>query len=409
MIRVSVCSQRLLAYALFVGISFTGRAAITIGTTNASDGAFSPVASTQVDLSQAVAGAWDGDNTAAAGKGRYDGAKWAVVFKYASVNIPAGVTITFKNHPSHAPVVWLVQGNVTIAGTIKLDGANAANDGSAAEPGPGGFRGGVGGGNAVKWSGGFGYGGGQFRDPSPSGSASYATQGSGSSSWNYGNPGVLQLIGGGGGGGNDILFGGGAGAGAILIACRGTLTLSGAITAHGGTSNQGGGSGGAIRLVSDVLAGAGSLSATGGASNTWSGGDGRIRLEANTSTMTGTSTPAASTGVPIGATPDIFPPSTAPQLVITSVGAVSAPADPLASFSVPGQDVTVASTGALKVLLQATNVPLTWTVIVRVVPKTGTDTYTYASNLSGNAASSVWSATVTFPPGITSLQARAYQ
>jgi hypothetical protein len=33
---------------------------------------------------------------------------------HASVNIPAGVTVTFKNHASHAPVVWLVQGGVTM-------------------------------------------------------------------------------------------------------------------------------------------------------------------------------------------------------------------------------------------------------------------------------------------------------
>jgi len=91
-----------------------------------SDGAFNPTANVEVDLSQAVTGApgvwgepWLQPGT---GTGVYDADKWAVVFKYSSVNIPSGVTVTFKNHASRAPVVWLVQGNTTIAGTVNLDG-----------------------------------------------------------------------------------------------------------------------------------------------------------------------------------------------------------------------------------------------------------------------------------------------
>ena len=56
-----------------------------------SDGAFSPSGNITVNLSQAVTGAWDASNAANAGKGIYDPTKWAVVFKYSSVNIPAGV------------------------------------------------------------------------------------------------------------------------------------------------------------------------------------------------------------------------------------------------------------------------------------------------------------------------------
>jgi hypothetical protein len=79
-----------------------------------SDGVFNPTANVEIALSQAVPGAWNSSNSANPGKGVYDSAKWAVVFKYASIDIPVGVTITFKNHPTHAPVVWLVQGSVTI-------------------------------------------------------------------------------------------------------------------------------------------------------------------------------------------------------------------------------------------------------------------------------------------------------
>ena len=38
--------------------------------------------------------------------------KWDLVFKYTSVNVAAGATVTFKNNASRALVVWLVSGNV---------------------------------------------------------------------------------------------------------------------------------------------------------------------------------------------------------------------------------------------------------------------------------------------------------
>ena len=86
-----------------------------------SDGNLIVTANTVIDLSEAVSGTWDANNTANAGKGIYDPAKWAVVFKYRSVSVAAGATVTFKNHATRAPVVWLVQGDVTINGTVSLD------------------------------------------------------------------------------------------------------------------------------------------------------------------------------------------------------------------------------------------------------------------------------------------------
>ena len=68
-----------------------------------SDGAFNPAANIEIDLSEAITGTWSASNAANAGKGIHDPAKWAVVFKYSSVNIPPGVTVTFKNHPAHRP------------------------------------------------------------------------------------------------------------------------------------------------------------------------------------------------------------------------------------------------------------------------------------------------------------------
>src|SRR5262245_10648902 len=82
--------------------------ALNIPGADGSDGVFSPTTNTNVDLSQSATGNWNDNNTSNAGKGVYDHTKWAVVFKYSSVRIPANVTVSFNNHPSKAPVVWLV-------------------------------------------------------------------------------------------------------------------------------------------------------------------------------------------------------------------------------------------------------------------------------------------------------------
>jgi hypothetical protein len=103
------------------------------GSTGA-DGPFNPIANTVIDLSQADTGP---------GTGHYDAVHWAVVFNYTTIDIPAGVSVTFTNHQSGAPVVWLASGDVTIAGEIMLSGAIGTRTGSLySEPGPGGFAGG---------------------------------------------------------------------------------------------------------------------------------------------------------------------------------------------------------------------------------------------------------------------------
>ena len=71
-----------------------------------SDGTLDIRTNTVIDLSNATTGIWNQDNSTNPGNGVYDGSKWAVVFKYSSVNIASNVTVTFLNHPSHAPVVW---------------------------------------------------------------------------------------------------------------------------------------------------------------------------------------------------------------------------------------------------------------------------------------------------------------
>jgi hypothetical protein len=397
------------AAAVIAGLALSvgaARASIIVSS-DGSDGAFSPAANVEIDLSKAVNGTWNASNAANAGKGIYDASKWAVVFKYTNVTIPAGVTVTFKNHPTHAPVVWLVSGNVNIAGTVNLDGKPPANNSTPAEPGPGGFRGGVGGGQAVSWSGGFGPGGGNRNAATSPGAGSYTAAGTGSQGWSYGGPGLLPLIGGSGSAGDDQLRDGGGGGGAILIACANTVTVAGSIVARGAAATKGGGAGGGIRLVADKLAGAGALTATGGSAASWAGSVGRIRLEANQTTMTGTASPQSTVGVPIVGNPDIFPPAGAPSIAITQIAGVNVPADPKAVLASPGQDVAVAITASTKVRIQANNVPLNWRLYVRIIPKTGVDTYAAATNLSGDATSSIWEATTTLPAGLAAVEALA--
>jgi hypothetical protein len=176
-----------------------------------SDGALVITNNTVIDLSQARTASWNANNSGYGGVGIYDSNMWAVVFKYSSVTIQGGATVTFKNHASRAPVVWLVQSNVTINGSVVLDGQNTLPPPQLAEPGPGGFRGGSGnyGAGATEASG-FGPGGGAIAVGSDwgnyGGGGSYGSVGAGGRT-TYGNPSLIPLIGGSGGGGRNSSLG----------------------------------------------------------------------------------------------------------------------------------------------------------------------------------------------------------
>jgi hypothetical protein len=256
---------------------------LNIPIADGTDGALVVGTSTNIDLSKAGVGPATG-GSANPGFGTYDSNQWAVVFKYTSVVISNGATVTFSNHPTHAPVIWLVSGNVTNNGTINLDGSFGNNSGLALpEPGPGGFRGGDGF-SFIGTSPGFGPGGGNpGGDPPPA--ATYAGT--------YGSQQIIPLIGGSGGAG--VAATGGAGGGAMLIAATGTINLSAGSSIHAtGGAGVGGqfgtqsanGSGGGIRLVASQILGTGTILANGG-------GSGRIELECtNVSTLSLTPPPS---------------------------------------------------------------------------------------------------------------------
>jgi len=402
-------------YALMVSLALASgaRAQIDVGS-DGSDGAFEPVSNTVIDLSMVGTGP---------GTGVYDATEWAVIFNYTSVNIPAGVTVRFINHPSGAPVVWLVSGDVTIAGSVNLNGeADVGGAARAPIPGPGGFRGGRAFLSAEsEGAGGHGPGGGAYtagvNDHGIGGS--YGTVGNRNTADSiYGNEKIVPLIGGSGGSsargtGNR---GGGAGGGAILIAANNTITLTGSIVSDGGGTTTccggwygGGGSGGAIRLIADTTTGGGSLLARGG-NGAGYGGKGRIRVEANTNSLTHAGDPTYTQDFP-DVPPMIFPPAASPVVTVTqlTVGGVDipVPSDPSASFEFPMQDVSIDALDPITVHIAATDVPLDWIVEVRAVTKSGSTTTVVADPLAGTEASSTTTASITLPRGFAALQVRA--
>lgn len=196
----SVLSPAIIGMLVLWFSAFSVSAAITIPGADGSDGDLHITENETIRLSDALDGSWNAAvDLDDAGKGIYDKDKWAVVFKYSSVTIDSGATLSFSNHPSRAPVVWLVSGNVTINGTISLNGGDYVTTPANSEPGPGGFRGGAGSFvSGVEHGAGFGPGGGRQESNWGAG-GSYGTVG-GSGPAKYGNPSLIPLVGGSGGG-----------------------------------------------------------------------------------------------------------------------------------------------------------------------------------------------------------------
>jgi len=352
---------------------------------NGSDGVFSPTENIVIDLSKATEGKWDTDNFGNQGNGVYDGEKWAVVFKYSSVNIPAGVTVSFSPNASRAPVVWLISGDVQINGKIVVRNAGA-------------FRGGRTRNVRLTESAGYGWGGGQL----DAGQALYAKA--------YGNSSIIPLIGGSGGAGRSDNGGGQfyatAGGGAILIACGGSMLINGSIDADADHANAGGnGSGGAIRLVASALSGAGSLTAIGGPRFRF-GGDGRIRLEALSVTGTLVSEPETSFFTPRNPV-QLWPEDTAPFTRIVSVGGAPVGNDPKALLGLPGADVNLEVNAPVPIIIETKNLPINSSVSARITPWEGPYVWVPAAFTSGTAEQALWTATYNLPKGFNAIQVRA--
>lgn len=424
------------------------------------DGAFAfipdtPGGSTMtVHLEQAFTGAWAttsglrvSDNLAV---GVYDPNVWAVVFKFTSITVPAGKTVLFTNHSSHAPVVWLSDGAVSISGTVNVSGTQitCALSGSQQywlEPGPGGFRGGINNLVLPRRSAGFGPGGG-FDPVDTPGSGSQLVGGAGgrgnyaSTAFSnpatvaqdgagYGSPVLFPLIGGSGagstteGGAFADGAGGGPGGGALLIATNAGLQLqgSGSLRANGGADsgvnsaawNVQGGSGGGIRLVCNTFSQVAgfqcqALGNVNGCYQISDGGAGRIRVEANTFLSQPLSNPIASLGTPSQLLPDATTPRCSVIAVRQGAQTDAVPADPRAGTNGPAVDLSVPYSGAAIADVEAFHVAAGRPVTVRVTSFYG-DAVLYTGTLvqdPQDATRTTAAVSITLPTGMSAIQAR---
>lgn len=213
------------------------------------------------------------------------------IFNFTTINVASGMTLSFNRNALNTPVYLLATGDVTVAGTINVDGGvGTSNPPVGGAGGPGGFDGGMPGFISIGPGAGYGPGAGKGGTHSTSGAsiagagayAEVSTSNSTNNGTAYGSPLLVPMLGGSGGGGStgNPGTGGGGGGGALLIASSTRIAITGTLNARGGSQpgSNGHGSGGAIRLLSPVVSGTGSLNVTGGA---WgpAAGHGRIRID----------------------------------------------------------------------------------------------------------------------------------
>ncbi len=344
------------------------------------------------------------------------------IYQYASVNIPTGVTVTFKPNAGNKPVVWLVQQSCSINGNVRLNGSDSAASGGLG--GPGGYRGGNGG-NSTTAGAGLGPGGGTVGPWG--GNASFATSGSATTNHApagliYGNNFLLPLVGGSGGGGSNYNSSGGAGGGgAILIVASQSLTMNGAISSLGGNASanntyttpplagSGAGSGGAVRLMATSLSGTGSISVSGGYTQfafniSEYAGNGRVRLDAYDNTFSGLVTGVVTRGFQ----PIIIPAGgQGTQLTITSLAGIAVQANPSGAQTTPDVIIPALQNNPIPVVVSCTNVPLNTEISVVVHPTTGSDVLGVGYNSSGTATSSTASILLNMPRGGGIIYAKA--
>lgn len=376
--------------------------------------------------------------------GTYDQARWAVVFHFKSVNIKNGTTVKFTNHPSKAPVVWIVETTVTVAGTIDLSGSHATTNNllvdDYAEPGPGGFRGGrgayqTGPGGSV----GFGPGGGNHNSTASSNmgtgsygsGAGYATAGAQTGvsvapgGATYGSPQIFPLIGGSGGAGyhsggvNGSGPQGGGGGGALLLSTNGTIAIqkSGKVYANGGDSSNsfsnnfsGAGSGGAVRFVADSISiqkdqtSTAQIHAHGGQGGGYWGGNGRIRFEANAIDLQVDSSPPSS----VSNIPGPIFQTNQPEIYLKSVNGVSVTNDPHSGLKQSLADHVIQAGSNAQLQFEAKNVPVGKMVSLRISGANGTILTPAAQALVSTADPSVHTVTFTvnLMNGVSAIQAR---
>lgn len=346
---------------------------------------------------------------------------------YTTINIPAGVSITFLPNAANTPVYLLAQGDVTIDGSIDVSG-KAGDALRGGVPGPGGFAGGMPGVNGGAPGDGLGPGAGLAGSADgsiPGGGGAYGTRGGtlcpsipARSGQTYGSQLLLPLVGGSGGGGGQAQ-GAGGGGGAILVASSTKIILNGAIYAYGGplAGTAGGGSGGAVRLLAPTIAGTGSINVigdggalAGNCAN--SAGAGRVRCDM-----------VDRSGFQIYRTPDIAPvpadplampptpallgniapftidqylpltfPPVAPALRVVSIGTILVPQDAPAGYTVT---LPLNAAASQQVVVQASGFGTPVPVALKLTPASGAAPAEIHDTINDNSTRSI---TANFPP-----------
>ncbi len=368
------------------------------------DGAFNPTTNTVVNMADHPNG----------------------IYHYTSVNIPAGVTVTFIPNTNNTPVVWLVQSSCVIDGTINLNGSPVGGPAGQAG-GPGGGAGGQAGNPPLQ---GRGLGGGGVDSLSSTkvgGNASFGTlaesfENQHPSGSVYGNSFLLPLLGGSGGGGGVYNGcgsngnGGGGGGGAILIAASDTVTINGSILANGGGVQPppaewcselggGGGSGGGVRIVATHVTGIGSITVLGGFGGRFTdhgyylrprAGGGRIRIDGFDITFNGSSGGEVSTGYQ----PIILQTNgQGAQLSITSVGGVPVSPAPTGVIATPDAVVSAQQAAPFPIAVHCANLALNTRITVSVRPANGATVSATGLNSTGTLASSTATVLINIPRG----------
>jgi hypothetical protein len=369
-------------------------------------------------------------------------------YHFTTINVESGVTVKLRADILGVgiPVIWLATGDVTIDGTLDLNGErghayNATGIVQAAIGGAGGFNGGTGRREFRAPTVGQGPGGsdvirtsvGNYR-VSGAGHANAGGSNDSLAGSSYGNNFLIPLLGGSGGAGSgdstatesasasQLGAGGGAGGGAVLIASSTQIQVNGSITCAGGnggvprgglSNSGGGGSGGSIRLMANTLVGSGVLSAAGGAGIDFSvgaGSVGRIRQEIFDNQFTGATTPNVIASVPIS----VFPKSAIPSVRVVRISGLSVPPNATASIDLPlaptgsfvPADMVIDENDTVTLEIEASDIPLG--TVVNLTLYSGAVVLNIISTpLVGTLESSTATATVAIPTGFSRFAVEA--
>ena len=99
-------------FAAILLLPLAGFAQVNSGS-NGSDGALNPTANLVIDMADHPDG----------------------IYHYTSVNIPAGVTVSFIPNAGNKPVIWLVQGDCVINSGGRVDASSVPNYSASGAPG----------------------------------------------------------------------------------------------------------------------------------------------------------------------------------------------------------------------------------------------------------------------------------